>query len=359
MHNLHRSAIAGLAIAVLALCLPTMPATGAMRSPVTAKGWHLVQTISEGSSFVSLQDLVALSPKDAWVVGSYGSSPRSHALTARWNGRSWSKVRVADSQVKAIDVVAMSSRGDTWAFGYGANGQYLLNWTGRTWSVQRATGASNILVSAAIVFNRHDVWIFGSNLVPGYGSYAVHFNGHAWKAMPIPGISAEGFPVAAAAATSPRSIWVASNEYPATSRILHWNGRWSVAALPSRVAHMRYLEFAGLASAPSGSVWASGWQNGPSDPGGFAPVLLQLHRSTWRYLPVGPCYGCQTAFVAPDGGGGAWAQTNQSFVLHFRGDRWHKVRAPNMNDLTHIPGTTSMWGFSLAGQIYAYGSAGT
>lgn len=82
------------------------------------KAWRSVPAPSPSPSVPSwLTGVTAISARDAWAVGSYGSTDQ-HTLIEHWNGKSWRRVRSPSPGLSAVLVGVASSRTSIWAVGY-------------------------------------------------------------------------------------------------------------------------------------------------------------------------------------------------------------------------------------------------
>jgi hypothetical protein len=101
-------------------------------------------------------DIAFSSPRDGWVVGSHPKPGDVDDVTvsyvARWNGRSWKRVRVPSGvightgrrQGEGFWAVTTTRAGNVWAVGSAASsgfvGDYTLNWNGKRWRLDRDPG---------------------------------------------------------------------------------------------------------------------------------------------------------------------------------------------------------------------------
>jgi hypothetical protein len=85
--------------------------------------WRIVpapaaQLAPSAPSDHSLNDVVAISPHDAWAVGSSYDNANEATLVEHWNGRSWTQVPLPGGPVSDLTGVAAVSPHDVWAVGY-------------------------------------------------------------------------------------------------------------------------------------------------------------------------------------------------------------------------------------------------
>jgi hypothetical protein len=126
-------------------------------------------TVPEHSGAVTseLDDVVAISPDDAWAVGNYhDASFDSHRYLLHWDGSSWRQVHGpgGSSPGSYWDALTATSSSDVWATGLTDTGQTssstVAHWDGTSWSVSRLparlAGASPVTVSAD---SPSDAWL--------------------------------------------------------------------------------------------------------------------------------------------------------------------------------------------------------
>ena len=88
-------------------------------------GWRVVyRSTSKISNIVA--DVAAISPGDAWAVGSTAQAGHGNTqdepLVLHWNGVHWRRVTVPGLAGFYLTAVAASSASDVWAFAASANG---------------------------------------------------------------------------------------------------------------------------------------------------------------------------------------------------------------------------------------------
>ncbi|MEU9021567.1 hypothetical protein [Actinomadura sp. NPDC048394] len=107
-------------------------------------------------------DMVALSPTDAWAVGTdYGTSPAS-AVLMHWDGTAWTKAAVP-AGLNALTRIIKGVDGDLWALGHNLDEPAkpgLLHYSGGTWS----------RVPTTAVPNRTNIYATALAVVPGTGA---------------------------------------------------------------------------------------------------------------------------------------------------------------------------------------------
>jgi hypothetical protein len=215
-------------------------------------------------------------------------------------------------------------------------------------------------VSAVSAASSTDAWIIGS--------VAWHWNGRAWRTVPLPKGSLD---LRTVAADSPRDAWAAGargNGSLTHSQALieHWNGtRWSVIDLPRLPASFLYS----VSAAGPRSAWAVGATYRSNRAGKFyprwtRPLLLHWNGASWREVPLPWGRSALTLDkVVATGRSSVWVvSTGQedsvpapSFIEHWNGTRWRHVRDPfGMSDPIAAFSATA-WNDAWAVGSYAQG----
>ena len=110
------------ALAVGAGSPAALARAGVVQAP---RGWRVVyRSTSKISNIVT--DVAAISPGDAWAVGSTAQAGHGNTqdepLVLHWNGARWRRVAVPGLGGFYLTAVAASSASDVWAFAASANG---------------------------------------------------------------------------------------------------------------------------------------------------------------------------------------------------------------------------------------------
>jgi hypothetical protein len=82
--------------------------------------WTRLPTPPVSTDFVALQDVVALSPSDAWAVGYVVDAEfQNRPLAIHWDGTSWTRVPVPDTGTggSALEDVTRTTTGELWVVG--------------------------------------------------------------------------------------------------------------------------------------------------------------------------------------------------------------------------------------------------
>src|SRR5215472_660762 len=163
------------------------PAGGTSLPP----GWEVVAEFDSCTTLDfggQIHVVTATGPDNAWAAGQCGGGegpgPDS-ALIAHWDGTSWRLLNpLANSQIASA--VASLTGSYAWAFverfvnGPFGEQDFALLWQNGRWRRFRLADGSGI--DSGVAFSRSNAWGFGSD----GGAYAVRFNGHSWRRVPIP-----------------------------------------------------------------------------------------------------------------------------------------------------------------------------
>jgi hypothetical protein len=176
---------------------------------------HATSALS-GTGF--LNDVVAISAKNAWAIGRYGGLLRSKALVEHWDGTTWHRIGLTPAG-GWLNGVAATSAHDVWAVGYGGNRALILHFNGKTWrriASPALPGVRSVLVDVTAI-SPSNAWAVGQT---GSKTLIEHWNGRAWSRVASP--SPPGNPflsgIAAASATSGPSA-ASRHGHPALERI--------------------------------------------------------------------------------------------------------------------------------------------
>jgi hypothetical protein len=342
----------------------------------TGSGWQISEVLSGPTTL--LQSMATSGPGNAVAAGTNGSS----LVVQQWNGSAWQAITPPSSFMNTsgspnVSAAGTSAAGNTWVFadkGQNSLTQYALDWNGSAWTVFKLSSKNMVLGTA--VFGPRNVWEFGQK--PGSGAnlgfgpaWVLHYDGSAWHPVTVP---ATPVSVSAPSATD---IWALGPSAATVNKrtqvivAVHWNGSsWHTLALPklTRVDGQPWVPD-GIVAQSARQVWveetvAVNPASGTAPPG---VTLLHWDGKTWtvaardlkhRYSPG----------LTSDGHGGFWLISNvlsqpAGHIAHYADGRWSWQPAPTesgftgaADDLTLIPGTTSVWG---TGMLTATGNGPT
>jgi hypothetical protein len=359
--------------AVAVLCSGVAAATGVAAQAAPAV--HPVSSdVNPSSTSNAFYGVSAVSPDDAWAVGLYRSNGNGNTetLTAHWNGTAWSLVPSPSPGIDGnglLGVTAISPT-DAWAVGsysdspaVGTGRTLILHWNGNVWTRVPSPDPNQPLselwgVSAG---SATDVWAVGQSGNLGTGEWntlALHWNGTAWAKVPSPDPSSSPASVNklyGVSAVSPAQAWaVGVYNYGHLSfprpLILQWNGKaWSQAATPpvSRTNNVLY----GASDAAGTQPWAVGsYFHGSAGP--WRTLALRESGTTWSQVPSpstdqtwNVLYGVSAdsatdawaaGYVEPANGYGA-----RTLILHWNGTTWSREQSPDPSLVLNVPRSVS------------------
>lgn len=308
--------------------------------------------------------LVALSPADAWVIGTIGDT-EFFPYADRWDGRAWRRLALPGGAARLMagqsvwDAVTASSPGNVWLFGHTAAQEagrgpadtevWLHSHDGRLhWGVVRLPGKTLPALSDALAAGS-GVWAFGDDFAWQYR------HGH-WARDRLPGRAA---PIVSAAAVTTGNVWALRSYDEFGNRtggaVLHYSGgRWRQVGLP---AAMRGARVGSLVPCGTDCAWVSGGVT--NSKGGTTEAIARWTGHRW-YVTSPPVQASRRQFefdgILADGLGGLWAYSNRDTqkapLWHFARTVWTKPAFATKALLTGppmalIPGSTSFWSTSL------------
>jgi hypothetical protein len=359
-HKIVSVALTGLVAGVLSLAGPAAAAGGG--------SWHSTEFTLPGGT-MSITDVAASGPSNAWAVGNGSSPPSSPAfgLVNRWNGRGWQPVRLSKSVASIVfQTVATSSASNVWAFGEFDQYAY---WNGRHWSTEFLPLAPHhvaVVINAAVATGNDQVWALGYALRSSTESrpYIAELTRHGWRLSKLPSrASAMNTQVIAVSAASAKDVWAllgsTSSEHPLPTALLHWNGRWwSLVRFSAVVAGG---DPAALVALSPSSVWI---EDAPQYTTGN--VLWHWDGHVWTSVanPQGIDLGMNTfAFgMAADGHGGLWVLAGGAASIEvplgawdYRNGQWTSsgpmsdADNPGLAGLVSVPHSSSLWAYGSGG----------
>lgn len=317
----------------------------------TGGGWTIVPSPSPGTLANSLAGVAAITPNDAWAVGSSADG----TLTEHWNGAGWSNIPSADATAvdNRLNAVTAVSSSDVWAVGAAWDSQQgtqslAEHWNGATWTVTpgpspATASARTAELRAVAAISSGDVWaggVAGSPLLE-------RWNGSAWDITPSPtainGTNLDAFGINGIAAVSSKDVWaVGGNTARSCAGIMpalieHWDGtRWT-ATVTSQTGILY-----GVTAVSATDVWAVGtsFASGPQ-----GALMLHWDGKQWSQVPVPAPVSQQQSYqlravaaraagdvfaagVAYDFGGSSSGPQSRALVERWNGTSWSIVQVP-------------------------------
>ena len=321
---------------------------------VTCGQWNIVPSPNEPSANNFLLGVAALSPNDAWAVGSH---------IEHWDGTSWSIVPSPQpGWIEFLGGVAAISTNDVWAVGWyypiNSNSQEPLieHWEGSVWSIVSSPAGPNNAFYAVTALSTSDIWAVG-NIIE-------HWDGTTWSIVPNP--VGYGY-LSGVTALSTNDVWAVgeynSSKGGVSTLVEHWDGAsWSV--VPSWNTWRRNNVLHAVTRVPGTKhLWAVGdsyiWSKGST------PALIEdWNGKSWGEVPKkNPGFYNYLYGVTAIARDNIWAVgsfsnalgSSQAFIEHGGTKGFGVVSTINVSanntllGITQVPGTNQLWAVGQAG----------
>jgi hypothetical protein len=180
-----------------------------------------------------LNTIAGSGPNDIWVVGTdhYQDNHISRVLILHWNGTRWVQLHVRGLGEGDLSGVVAVSPTDAWAVGSAGHGWPLvLHWNGRRWhggyanqlraSVPPWNGYEGTELTDVEAHGPNDVWAIGTWYgvdIYSYGPVVVHWNGRHWEPVAITSEIRSGYG-SALADTPSGDAWALYNDTASSDR---------------------------------------------------------------------------------------------------------------------------------------------
>lgn len=262
--------------------------------------WSIVPSPSPDSQFNELRGVTTLSSTDGWAVG-YRSGTQNQTpletLILHWDGTSWRQVpspNVTGGANQLSGITAMSPD-DAWAVGSVGGAPLSIHWDGNVWSVaptKIGSGFSTETFSAISGTASNDVWAVGQ--ARGFFTNQVfgtirHWEGTHWAQKICYAASASNPPddyegggpdayFTGVAAAASNDVW-AVGARGSGPMILHWDGKaWTSVTHPRAFPNAAVLR--GVATSTGGSAWGVGLEIEFDSSGSVTPERTLIDRYT-------------------------------------------------------------------------------
>jgi len=306
-HSLSRAGLVLSAATLLAGVSAVAVAQSALAAPQPAAASLTAASASAASSAGLLNAVAAVSARNVWAVGCSGKCNGPDSLVLHWNGEKWAKVASPDPGAGLDELTGVSavSAGNVWAVGYACD-----------------TATCNV-----------------------FRTLIVHWNGRKWSTVASPDPSPVSNLLYGVTAVSATDAWAAgsatpdASTQPATSLVLHWNGKkWSRVHSPTASGASTTLY--GVSAASAADVWAVGNACiGCGAPGMTADTFtMRWNGKKWsRVDGPGPSTGYNVLFgVKTLGPDNAWAVGDtpgssgiDALIGHWNGKHWSQAASAN------------------------------
>lgn len=299
----------------------------------------------------SLYSVSALSPNDAWAVGTYQyPGHNAQPLAEHWNGVSWTidnpLIPVGSVDVDILSVSVVSSQ-DVWIAGdyegsYFTEYTVVEHWNGHRWEIAKALNPSvkydqNYLYGVSALPNG-TVWAVGTwdSAKAGYVSLVEEATGRTWKEVPSPN-SDDGYEsiLNSVDAQSEKSVW-AIGDYAVTNvedfpLSEHWDGQsWSIVPI-SAPSNATNSQLTSVSFNGKDEGLAIGYFQNGIPASAYFPLAESWNGSKWsESSPLIPNKSASTNLrsVAFAGKDSAWAvggfsgTNDDPLIEHWNGRRW-------------------------------------
>jgi hypothetical protein len=337
---------------------PTCADPGTLTLHWNGTHWSMVPSPNPGPTRNVLNAVAAVSPSDAWAVGSFGNSGCQTAATLilHWNGTHWSKVASPNpgaacnelSSVSAVSATNAWAVGRSCTFAINTCHTLVLHWNGTAWSKMASPSPGAVVfdsLAGVSADSPADAWAVGGYCASScarFKTLILHWNGTRWSTVksPNPGV---GFYLLNGASTrSPADAWAVGGSCATTcdiqkTVILHWKGTaWSKVASPSPGPAINGLS-AVTALSPA-DAWAVGDYCIRSACGARNTLILHWNGTAWTRVPspspsprgTGNALSGVGAVSANDAWAvGTYVDTttghNDTLMLHWNGTAWSRT----------------------------------
>jgi hypothetical protein len=199
------------------------------------------RVVASGVKVPVLNDVVALSRNDVWIVGGGWDEERGEATPPtvfHWNGKRLQYRTVRGDDVGELRRVAATDADDVWVVD-GDTG--LMHWDGRQWKRVQPVSQSGAYLSDVAAIAANDVWVVGTRGSSGSASarpYLTHWDGRGWRVFDVRKMVGAPSELYAVDGNSASAVWAVGaknvDQVNAGLRelILHWDGRqWKEVSL--------------------------------------------------------------------------------------------------------------------------------
>jgi hypothetical protein len=274
-------------VMALAAALAVMPPVGAA---ATARQSPAGPPLGD-----TLNGVAAVSPSQAWAVGSYGVS---RTLILRWNGTVWKRQATPGNGAGELYGVTTLSASSAWAVGFsgGTPRTLILHWNGTSWTRQASPSPAG-----------HDSFLYGVAALSANSAWAV-------------GRTCE------------------QDSLNCENLIEYWNGTfWARQASPTPAGD--FLGFNAVAAISASDAWAVGWGYGTGK--GEQPLIEHWDGTSWKQVVIGNTCGkpglfCDFLGVSAVSAASVWAVGDvgktgalRTLIEHWNGTSWTRQKSPN------------------------------
>lgn len=328
-HTIRRGVAIAIIIGMLLLTMAgkrTARATTVSIQTIHCGGWSIVPSPNATSFMNQLNAVAAISPTDAWAVGTSQMNAQIVTLIEHWDGQHWSLV---SSPALFLYGVAAVSASDVWAVGNDNTGAAIEHWDGSTWQVVSSPPIDGTFTSISAA-SATDIWAIGwqtnGNLL------TEHWDGSSWHVVPAPGVPNKSSKFNSVSVLSPTDAWAVGSyighgsHAESYSLSEHWDGTaWHIVPTPNVG---KFSPLNAVVALSSSNVWAVG---------NVIDSTLDEHWDGQQWHVVSPSLNGQNHSVAAVSATDIWAVgaalvhfKDQTFTEQWNGSQWQHVRSPNV-----------------------------
>jgi hypothetical protein len=189
-----------------------------------ANRWDGDQWRPASAKLRGLRAIDGVSPVDAWGVGGRDRGNGIRPIARHWDGERWTSVRLPRDAPAGLRSVAAIASDDAWAVGL----SLVLHWDGVAWKQMPMPEVSLTVVDSV---RTDDVWALG---LDGGQDLVEHWDGDAWSVIPTPVDDIVGADLASLSVVRADEAWIVGRipGEEATSYediVLRWDGEeWSL-----------------------------------------------------------------------------------------------------------------------------------
>ena len=279
----------------------------------------------------SMGKVVAPARNRAWASGAWCDCFHGYywGMVQRWNGDRWLNLRGPWGHTEGSnhDVDASSAR-DVWVVGHDSSPRdydetirpFVARWDGQRWTRMRSMSWIESLEAVAVI-GPDDVWVAGGTYV-SYTRKLQHWDGVDWSVVP----SSKAGTIHALDASGPADVWAVGARGDGRRTVPHiqrWDGHEWFIVEPPPTGHEAAL-YDVYARTPD-DVWAVGG-TAREAAGDYEALIMHWNGQRWRVLPapeVGSLYGVDGT-AADD----VWAVSAYDGVIRWDGERWTRLGGP-------------------------------
>jgi hypothetical protein len=335
--------------------------------------WRTVPSPSVGRGYNSL-DGVSIAPDGTvWAVGAYKDSGGvGRSLVLRYRDGSWGRVptpNIGSGGTFLNDVEAIGAD-DVWAVGATRNAAgvartFAMHWNGRAWGAVPTPNfgdEDNFLTDVAVI-GPNDIWASGYRMYrSATRSLLLHWTGSGWHGGPFVLRRSTGDGLNAISAAPNGDVWAVGGYsrpgFSTQTLILHWNGnRWRSESSPN--VSRRGNTLTGVVGTSDAGAWAVGGFQGFT---GDRTLFLSGTDGSWRIHPMPDSRAVTDDLndVAASSPTDLWAvgttfdgSSDHTLIMRGNGSGWVRTPSPNAgvngSRLTAVAASTN-------GQAWAVGN---